>query len=69
MKLITLKIYENELSATIFQQLLENEGVTARVFKNFSIRGNLFLKNFNDKGFELQVLEEDFEKAKVILMI
>ncbi len=67
MVLKTLKLFENELSATLFLHVLENEGITARIYKNFFINGKVFSENFTDKGFELQVLEDDFEKAKVIL--
>lgn len=38
MKLKTLEIFENEMSATVFQHVLENEGIQSRVFKNHTFR-------------------------------
>ncbi len=66
MKLKTLEIFENEMSATVFQHVLENEGIQSRVFKNHTFRFR-FVNDDEKIGFELQVHEKDFEAANSIL--
>ena len=67
MTLITIAIYEHEITASIVETRLAFEGIECRVFKNFGFRLTWKKDLFQKTGYEIQVLESDVEDAiKVI---
>lgn len=68
MKLITIATFENEITTLIVESKLREEGIQYRNFKNFTFKIS-WSDSFQKKGFEIQVLENDLDKAKEIVKL
>lgn len=66
MELITLKIFNNEIDASICSSFLESKGIESFIFNSFS---STIYPVFNNTigGVELKVKKEDVETAIEIL--
>ena len=63
---LTLKRFDSAIQAHILKNRLESEDIECQIFDENIVTLNPML-NFAVGGIRLQVFEEDFEKAKIIL--